>query len=479
MNRRRFVQTALAGAAAAIIAPSSRQRSGVQARPLDQPADPWRQAQAILARIKPPVFPSRDFDITRSGGVGDGVKDCAEAFRLAIAACARSGGGTVVVPAGVYITGPIHLKSNVNLHIAKGATVKFSTDPKAYLPLVFSRFEGMELMNYSPLIYAFEQENIAITGEGTLDGQADCEHWWPWKGRKDCGWKPGNPEQSQARKRLSELVAAGSPVAERTFGAGAYLRPQFVQPYRCKNVLIEGVTLTNSPMWHIHPVLCSNVTVRKLKVVSDGPNTDGCDPESCKDVLIKDCYFGTGDDCIAIKAGRNNDGRRVNTPSENIVVQGCEMRRGHGGITIGSEISAGVHNVFGESCKMDSPNLNQALRFKNNAERGGMLENFFFRNIEVGQVADATIVADFNYEEGDKGAFTPILRNVLVSNLKSARSAHALDIQGLAKAPITDVRLENCVFDNVGAPNIVKNVKALQLRNVRINGKLVTEAPPG
>ena len=258
-------------------------------------------------------------------------------------------------------------------------------------------------MNYSPFIYAFDQKNIAITGNGTLDGQGNNEAWWPWNGRPQYGWKTGAPNQRTDRTALVEMIEKNVPVSERIFGEGHYLRPQFIQPYRCQNVLIQGVTIKNSPMWEIHPVLCTNVTVEKVSISSHGPNNDGCNPESCKDVLIKDCYFDTGDDCIAIKSGRNADGRRLNVPTENIVVQGCRMKDGHGGITVGSEISGGVRNLFAENCRLDSENLDHALRVKNNAMRGGLLENFYFRNIEVGQVAHAAITIDFNYEEGAKG----------------------------------------------------------------------------
>src|SRR3989441_2671882 len=417
-NRRDFIQSIMAGSAG--IALSSLSTDAIAhaidpARwPLIPDDDPWSQASQILARIKAPVFPARNFPITKFGAVGNGKAECTEAFAKAIDACNKAGGGRVVVPAGEFLTGAIHLRSNVNLHVAINATIKFSRDPRKYLPVVFTRWEGMELMSYSPFIYAFEQKNIAITGAGIIDGQADCENWWPWKGRTGCGWKKGDPEQSKARNLLYEYVAKGTPVSERVFGEGSYLRPMFLQPYRCQNVLIEGVTLRHSPMWQIHPVLCTNVTVRGVNIEREanasnqtGPNTDGCDPESCRDVLIENCVFATGDDCIAIKAGRNNDGRRVTVPSENFIIRGCQMTDGHGGITIGSEISAGVRNVFAENCHMDSPNLWTALRFKNNALRGGLLENFYYRNIEVGQVRDAVLTVDFNYEDEGKVRLRP------------------------------------------------------------------------
>jgi polygalacturonase len=433
----------------------------------------WARMPAILGRIKAPVFPKRDFNVLRFGAVADGTTDCTNAFRRAIDACTRAGGGRVLVPPGSFLTGAIHLRNNVNLHVSEGATLKFSRDPQHYLPLVFSRWEGMELMNYSPFIYAFEQRNIAITGTGTLDGQSDTGAWWPWNGRPQYGWKEGTPNQRKDRTALVEMIERNVPVSQRLFGAGHYLRPQFLQPYRCKNVLIEGVTITNSPMWEIHPVLCTNVIVQKVRITTHGPNNDGCDPESCKDVLIKDCYFDTGDDCIAIKSGRNADGRRLHTPTENIIVQDCVMKDGHGGITVGSEISGGVRNLFAENCRLDSPNLDHALRVKNNAMRGGLLEELHFRNIHVGQVAHAVITIDFNYEEGTRGGFKPVVRNYTVRGLKSTKSKYALDVQGFKEAPIYDLKLEDCSFDNVAQGSIVKNVAGMNLIDVKVNGKMV------
>jgi polygalacturonase/lysophospholipase L1-like esterase len=433
----------------------------------------WDSAPAILARIRPPKFPARDFLITNYGARAGGNFDNTGPISKAIEACGKAGGGRVVVPAGVFLTGAIHLKSNVNLHVSEGATLKFSRDPKDYLPLVFTRWEGMELMNYSPLIYAFEQRNIAVTGAGTLDGNSDDDNWWPWKGQEGHGWKKGTPNQLKARKALEEMTERGTPVRERVFGEGGYLRPQFVQPYRCQNVLIEGATIINSPMWELNPVLCTNVTVRGVRVSSHGPNNDGCDPESSKDVLIEDCTFDTGDDCIAVKSGRNADGRRLGVPSENIVIRGCRMKDGHGGVTVGSEISGGVRYLFAEDCAMDSPNLDHALRFKNNAVRGGLLEHIYFRNITVGQVAHAVLTVDFNYEEGAKGKFTPVVRDLRIDNLKSGKSRHALDVQGFADAPVYDLRLKDCAFENVAEPSVVRNVSGMVLENVRVNGKLV------
>jgi polygalacturonase len=437
--------------------------------------DAWKtEYPQILSRIKPPKFPKRDFSILKFGAKVGGAVDCREAINKAIDACSKAGGGRVVVPAGEFLTGAIRLRSNVNLHVSKGATLKFSTDPKSYLPLVHTRWEGMELMHLSPLIYAYGESNIAITGEGTLDGQGKS-FFWKWHGNPRYGGNPDVLSQRPARARLYEMMDKNVPVAERIFGEEHYLRPQFIQPYKCRNVLVEGVKIVDSPMWEVHPVLCENVTVRKLHVATHGPNNDGCNPESCRDVLIEDCFFDTGDDCIAIKSGRNNDGRRLNAPSENIIIRNCTMRDGHGGITVGSEISGGVRNVFAHDCTLDSADLWTALRVKNNASRGGNLENFYFRNITVGQVSRAVVEIDFNYEEGAKGEHTPMVRNYSVENLKCTTGNRAVDLQGLDNAPIYDVRLTNCEFGSMKNASVVKNVKGMKLDNVRVGGKVVSQ----
>ncbi|MDQ8205371.1 glycoside hydrolase family 28 protein [Pelagicoccus sp. SDUM812003] len=430
-----------------------------------QEAYEWLVAEEILERIQAPAFPDAVYDI-REYGAKAGVKnDSSAAFAAAIEACNAAGGGKVLVPEGEFLTGPIHLLSNVNLHLEKGAVVKFSTDFSKYLPAVFTRWEGMECYNYSPLIYAFEQKNIAVTGEGTLDGQATLDNWLDWNVKS----APGGAKQIPARDRLTQMVADGVPVEERVFGEGDFLRPNFLQPYRCENVLIEGVKIINSPMWEIHPVLCRNVIVRGVTVISHGSNNDGCNPESSKDVLIEDCHFDTGDDCIAIKSGRNNDGRRVNVPSENIIIRNCKMVDGHGGVVIGSEISGGVRNVFVENCEMSSPNLDRALRIKTNSIRGGLIENIFVRDVQVGVVKDSVIKVNFLYEEGDAGDFAPVVRNIVVRRLVSRESKYAMFIKGYEHTPITDLHLIDCQFEGVQKPSVLLNVQGLLFDNVRMN----------
>jgi polygalacturonase len=457
VTRRLFLQATAAAAPALLIG----DRLAAWQRP-----DPWQRADDIVRRIVVPKFAPRDFDITAFGAVPDGKTYCSGAIAKAIAACAAAGGGRVIVPAGRFLTGAVRLQSKVNLHLDDKATLAFTDDVKEY-PIVFTRWEGVELMNFSPFIYAFEAQDIAITGGGTLDGQADEQHWWQWR----LAGQGSQGRDRAARTRLIDMQAKGVPVSQRVFGAQDYLRPNFIQPYRSRNILIEGVTIINSPMWEIHPVLCESVTVRNVAIRSHGPNNDGCDPESCKDVLIEGCTFDTGDDCIALKSGRNEDGRRLNAPIENVVIRNCTMKDGHGGVVIGSEISGGARNIFAEKCRMDSPALDRALRIKTNSVRGGVIDGVYMRDVTVGEVAEAVVTINFFYEEGEGGAYPPTVRNVEVRNVTSRKSQHALLLRGFKNAQISGVLIEDCTFDGVQKDDVLENVKGIELKNVRVNGK--------
>ncbi|MCF7805087.1 MAG: T9SS type A sorting domain-containing protein [Candidatus Marinimicrobia bacterium] len=426
-------------------------------RTIDNPDSGWAQVPEILDRIQPPTFPDRDYLITDYGADPTGQTKSTEAINAAIDSCSAQGGGRVVVPADTFLTGAIHLKSNVNLHLREGAVVQFSTDPADYLPVVYTRFEGTECKNYSPFIYAYEQENIAITGKGTLDGQADYDNWWAWKNTQ-------GSDVIKLRQQAEDSVA----VEDRIYGEGSHLRPNMIQPYRGKNILIEDVTVLNGAMWHIHPVLCENVTVRNVTVRGHGPNNDGCNPESSKDVLIDSCLFDTGDDCVAIKAGRNADGRRIGVPSENIIVQNSTMYDGHGGVVIGSEMTGGARNIFAQNCYMDSPSLDRALRIKTNSRRGGFVENVYFKDIEIGEVARAVVWVNCYYSN-ETGDFTPTVRNVKVENVTSQESDYAVWMRGLNESPVSNIRLINCNIQGVSHGNSLDNVANLSLQNVTIN----------
>ena len=436
-----------------------------------QADDPWKAVDTILRKIKKPLFPNRIFNISDYGAVNDGRYDCSIAFDHAIKDCHASGGGRVLVPAGRYFTGPIYLKSHVELHLEKGAEILFSTNSKDYLPLVHTRWEGIDLMNYSPLIYAYHETDIGITGQGKLNGQASEHNWWTWKGNTSYGWREDMPNQNDsARSILFDMGERETSLEDRKFGEGFYLRPQFFQPYYCNNVLIDSVTFVQSPMWILHPVLCNSVTITNVRVESHGPNSDGCDPESCKDVLIKNCYFNTGDDCIALKSGRNAEGRKMNIPCENIVIQNCTMANGHGGVVIGSEISGGARNIYAENCYMSSPALERAIRIKTSSNRGGTIENLFFRNIKVGQVKEHAIIATMFYE--DSGSYVPVIRNIRIENMSVERGGkYGILLEGYPDSPVRNVRISHCTINKAEIPYQFTNTKDLVLKDVRINGK--------
>ncbi|MCR3722266.1 MULTISPECIES: glycoside hydrolase family 28 protein [Prauserella salsuginis group] len=432
----------------------------------------WELADQIRKEVKPPRIPQRPFDVTDYGADPTGQADSTEAIADAIDAAAEQGGGKVVVPAGEFHTGAIHLRSNIELHVSDGATVRFSQDPDDYLPAVKTRWEGVELYNYSPFIYAHGAEDVAITGGGTLDGQADDEHWWPWKEESN---GDGGVIETEHRDQLFQWAADGVPVEQRRF-EDSKLRPNFVQFYESENILVEDVTLTNSPMWMIHPVLSENVTVDGVTLDSPvGPNSDGVNPESSKNVVIKNSSFDNGDDCIAIKSGRNEDGRRIGVPSENIVIHDNTMADGHGGVTIGSEMSGDVYNVFAEDNVMDSENLDRALRIKTNSVRGGTVEQVYFRDNDIPQIGGEVIRINFQYEEGDAGEHTPTVRDIRIENVHSTGGAFGLYLLGYEQSPISDVTIRDSTFADVDTPMELEHVRNLRLENVGINGERYDE----
>ncbi len=418
--------------AAALLCIGSAMAEGIAERAQKAWTDVYPQVEA---RIKAPTFPDKDYNIkdflpkTKKAQKAQ-KKDkhgeilYTDAINSAIEKCSKSGGGRVIVPAGTWLTGPVKLLSNVNLHLEEGATLLFTDDPHQYYPLVLTAWEGMNCWNWSPMIYAYQQENIAITGKGTIDGGASRANWWAMVGNEYWGWKPGMVSQRAGRIILQEWNEKNVDLFERRLGSNYGMRPQLVNPVECKNVLIEDVTMLRSAFWVMHPLMCQNVTVRGVHVQNDGPNGDGCDPESCKDVLIENCYFDTGDDCIAIKSGRNRDGRERAIPSENIIVRNCQMKNGHGGVVVGSEISGGYKTLFVENCKMDSPDLERVIRIKTNTCRGGVIEDIYVRNVEVGQCDEAVLKINLDYEPKEmcKRAYPPVVRNVYLENVTCNKS---------------------------------------------------------
>ncbi|UCD37240.1 MAG: glycoside hydrolase family 28 protein, partial [Fidelibacterota bacterium] len=380
----------------------------------------WEGVPTILEKMVVPTFPAKDFNVGDYGAVTDGVADCWAAITSAIEACAEAGGGRVVLDAGEYlVNGPLHLKSNVNLHLAKGAALRFGVNPEDYLPPVLVRWEGTRCYNYSPLIYAYQQENVAITGVGTIDGQAE-KFWYLWK-------LVHEPDKASLRKMGRELT----PVEERVFGAGHFLRPTLIEFYECENILIEGVTVKSSPFWTIHPVLCTSVTVRKVTVQRGKSNDDGCNPESSQYVLIEDCTFYTQDDNIAIKAGRDNDAWVENggRSTENIIIRNCNFRGETGALTIGSEMSGGVRRVFAENCTMDT--TRRPFYIKSNTDRGGIVEDLHYRNIKIKHATDAVMLIQLDYKGGTGGPYPATFRDFHFENITCNSASTGFKITGL------------------------------------------------
>ena len=364
-------------------------------------AQGWNEQlyKQIEQSIREPQFAAQEFPITKYGAkVTNTAKKNQKAIQKAIDTCSKKGGGRVIVPAGLhFLTGSIELKNGVNLEVQENAVLEFVFDPTLY-PIVETSWEGLECFNLSPCVYAFNAKDIAITGKGTIDGGGSNDTWWPWNGNPRFGWKEGTTSQREmGRPRLLKVGEDGIPMynekgqrsPERIFTEKDRLRPQLVSFNKCEGILLQDVTLLRSPFWVIHPLHSTDITVRRVKMINDGPNGDGCDPECCDRVLIEDCFFDTGDDCIAIKSGRNCDGRERNMPSKNIIIRNCVMKNGHGGVVVGSEISGGCQNVYAHDCEMDAPELERVLRIKTNSCRGGVIENINMRNIKVGVCKEA------------------------------------------------------------------------------------------
>lgn len=435
----------------------------------------------IEQSIQLPKIAERQFLITSFGAKTTATAaQNQKAINRVISLVAKKGGGKVIIPKGTWNTGAIELKSHVNLVLEEGATLHFAFEPKLY-PLVRTSWEGLACWNYSPCIYAYKATDIAITGKGTIDGGGNNDTFWQWNGSPRFGYKEGVTKESQklgSRSKLLKMAEDGVPFDERKFGMGYGLRPQLVNMVHCERILIKDVKMINSPFWVIHPLLSKNITVDGVYVWNEGPNGDGCDPEACENVLIQNCVFHTGDDCIAIKSGRNNDGRLWNQPSKNIIIRNCKMEDGHGGVVIGSEISGGCENVYAENCVMDSPHLERILRIKTNNCRGGQVQNINMRNVVVGQCKEAVVKINLDYERKEicYRGFEPIVNNVNVENVTCQKSDYGVLIIGRDSLEnVYDINIKNCKFDGVVKEpvKITGKTRNVKFDNLVINGSLV------
>ncbi len=420
-------------------------------------------APFAMEGIRECIFPAQDFSIADYGAVAGGEVSNTEAIARAIEACNKAGGGRVVVPHGEWLTGPIHLLSNVNLHLAEGATLRFTDNPSDYLPAVMTSWEGMECYNYSPLVYAFECENIAITGTGTL--APIMETWRTW-------FKRPKPHM-EALKQLYTMASTDVPVEERQMAVGENnMRPHLIHFNRCKNILLDSFKIRESPFWTIHLFLCDGGIVRNLDVYAHGHNNDGVDIEMSRNFLIENCQFDQGDDAVVIKAGRNQDAWRLNTPSENIVVRNCTVLQGHVLLGIGSEMSGGVRNVYMHDCEVRD-SVFRLFFVKTNHRRGGFVENIWMKRVEAEAMQRVMEVdMDVLYQWRDlvptyRDSITRI-RGLYMEDVTCKRTQAIYDLKGDARRPIREVELKNITVGEV--TDFVKRVvNAEQVSEENIN----------
>ena len=453
-----------------------------------------------MPKVEAPVFKNNTVSISDFGGLGDGYTLNTEAFKKAVSALFQKGGGQLTVPAGVWFTGPIELMSNVNLHLEKGALILFSPDFNLY-PLVNTIFEGLETRRCQSPISARNAVNIAITGEGSINGSGEA--WRPLKKVKvtDNYWKKvvnsGGVLKDPTYWFPSKSSLKGESISDQNVPRGKlsdsawlevrdFLRPAMINFIECKNVLLEGVLFENSPSWNIHPLMCTNVIIDHIAVrnPSYAQNGDGIDVESSKNVLIINSSFDVGDDAICIKSGKDEEGRRRARPAENILVDNCKVFKGHGGFVVGSEMSGGVRNISVSNCQFLGTDV--GLRFKSNRGRGGLVENIYIRDIYMFDIVTDSFLFDLYYggksaseslDDRDTSAVevkktpvtkeTPSFRNIYVTNIVSRNARRAMFFNGLPEMNISNINVENAIISSqYGA--VICESDGIKFRNVHI-----------
>lgn len=416
----------------------------------------------LAARAASPSFNVRDF-----GAVPDGATMDTAAIARAVAACSSAHGGTVTFPAGRYLTGAIILESNITLDLQPGSELLYSPNPSDS-PIVPNRWESTAAFTHAPLIYANGKENISVTGRGTINGQG--ANWW-WRDGRDVPSRAAEIKPAiEAWHRLFDRIEKGEkPEASEFALAADYLRPSLVQFYRCKNVLVEGVTLTESPMWLLHPIFSENVAIRGVTFVSTGTNGDGIDVDSSSNVRISDCFFSTADDCIVIKSGRDADGRRAARPTEHVTITNCVMYRGHGAVVIGSETSGGIRDIVASN--IVASGTQRGVRIKSMRGRGNTVENLRFDNFVIEGATEEAIEITTLYQDQPPEPFsarTPIFRNIAFSNMTIIGAAQVASIHGLPEKSIEQLRFSDITAS--GAEGFICDYSNdIELHNVRVD----------
>lgn len=414
-----------------------------------------------MPSIKIPKFPSNVCSVEKYGAIGDGKYVNTQSIEKAMEDCYQKGGGKVVFPEGKWLTGSIHLKSNINLYLEKDAEIIFTTNFEDYLPAVFSRFQGIEYYNFSPPIYAKDCENIALTGDGKIVGNG--EFWEKWA---------ENSEFDKARKKLFAMSGENTPVEKRIFSEKSFgMRPSFIQFVNCRNILVEGLTIENGPMWTIHPIYSENIVIRNAKINTYSANTDGFVIDSSENVLVENSNFSTGDDSIAIKSGLEDEGIRMGRPSENIVIRNSNFIKGHGAVAIGSEMSGGVRNVFVKDCFFDG--TSSGLRIKTTRSRGGFIENIWISDARMNQLEEEAVVFNFDYTSALKNkeaSRVPILRNIYIKNISGNSAKRAISVAGLKDGKMENIFFENFEFQSENKSEL-KFAKNIEFKNVSLKIK--------
>ncbi|UYU42830.1 glycoside hydrolase family 28 protein [Bacteroides salyersiae] len=418
-------------------------------------------------------------DMLKSGAKADGKTLNTTLINHTVDRLSQAGGGTLFFPAGTYLTGAIRLKSNITLELEAGATLLFSDNFDDYLPFMEVRHEGVMMKSFSPLISAMDAENITIKGEGTLDGQGKA--WWTeffriYVDLEKNGMRELNKYQP-LWERENDVEALYAETNEDWHGTlkRRFFRPPFIQPVRCRRVRIEGVKIINSPFWTVNPEFCDNVVVTGVTIHNvPSPNTDGINPESCRNVHISDCHISVGDDCITLKSGRDAQARRLGVPCENITITNCTMLSGHGGVVIGSEMSGSVRKVTISNCVFDG--TDRGIRIKSTRGRGGVVEDIRVSNIIMSNIKREAVVLNLKYSEmpvEPMSERTPLFRDISISGLTAVGVKMPVKIVGLEEAPVTDIILRDINVKNAREKCIFENCERIRLTDVIVNGKEV------
>ncbi|SMO94178.1 glycosyl hydrolase family 28 protein [Gracilimonas mengyeensis] len=407
-------------------------------------------------------IPDRTYDIRDFGAVpmseDEDFKNTG-AFHRAIETAAADGGGRILVPKGKWFTGPIHLKSNLNLHLADGAEIVFSEDKQDYLPVVRQRHEGVEAYNYSPMIYAYKVNNVSITGKGVLNAQGD--HWWEWFEEH------GAPPRASATK---------VPLSRRDWGKGAGhegMRPSFVVFWKSEDILIEDITLNDSPMWNLHMIYSKRIIIRGVTINSlQAPNGDGVVLDSSSEVLVEYNHFETGDDAVVLKSGLNEEALEINIPTENVVVRNFEARKvrtGSGGVVFGSETSGGIRNVYVHNALFDGSD--RGIRFKTERGRGNVVENIYIHDVIMRNITYQAINFNTFYTGPEATGPSPLLRNISIKDVEIDGVPIAIELVGLPEKWIENITLENITVKNSEQGARITRVKNMTMKNVEIHSE--------